>query len=53
MANKFLPEDLLGTIRYNPRTNYLYLKNKAKFLPELNWQSFHKVQEKIDQIIRH
>jgi hypothetical protein len=51
MANKLLPEDLLGMIRFNPRTGYLYLKNKKKYLPALNWESFHRVQEQIDMIV--
>ena len=50
MANKLLTEDLLGKIRFNPQTGYLYLKNKKKFLPELNWESFNRVQEQINII---
>jgi len=43
MANKLLPEDLLGNIRFNPKYNYLNIKNKKRFLPELNWEAFHRV----------
>jgi hypothetical protein len=44
-ANKLLPAQILGNIRFNRDTGNLFLQNKKQYIGRIYWESFERIQE--------
>ena len=51
-ANKLLPAQILGNIRFNKDTGNLFLQNKTKYVKQIQWESFEHIQETLQEIQR-
>lgn len=51
-ANKLLPAQILGNIRFNKDTGNLFLQNKSNYTKQIQWESFERIQENLQEIQR-